>query len=352
MRIARCTRRRLCGLAIAQLDLRRGSSPRARSHSQCMRPDQHALRLQPPLLVPLHDDQRIARAVLARRRTRARRHSRARRRASVPSADRACRRAARGAVRGTCRRESRSARASPADTAPRNSANGRSPMKQMPVLSGLACTGRPARRASSRTCSLCQSPSGKQHASELCARARRAGSRSGPCLIVGLKQRRTVGERRAHARSVRSRSARPPSRCAYRRHSAELDLAVAQHVRIGRAAGAILLQEQTEHALAVLGGEIHPVQHDAQLGGDRARILIVLRGRAVHVVLVPVAHEQALHVAAGVAEQQRRDGGVDAAGQAHDDPLCIAWGAIVSARAARFAWSASESQRQPLRRRR
>ncbi len=36
----------------------------------------------------------------------------------------------------------------------RNSRNGRSPMKQMPVLSGLSNTGRPAQRARSRTCAL------------------------------------------------------------------------------------------------------------------------------------------------------------------------------------------------------
>ena len=62
--------------------------------------------------------------------------------------------------------------------------------------------------------------------------------------------------------------------------------------------------------------------------GDTARVLVVLGGGAVAVVLVPVAHEQALHVVAGIAQQQRRDGGVDAAGQADDDALAGARWAV------------------------
>ena len=73
--------------------------------------------------------------------------------------------------------------------------------------------------------------------------------------------------------------------------------------------------------VAVLIGKVHAMQDDAELGGDRARILVVLRRGAVAVVLFPVAHEQALHVVAGIAQQQRRDRGIDAAGQADDDAL-------------------------------
>ena len=46
---------------------------------------------------------------------------------------------------------------------------------------------------------------------------------------------------------------------------AELDLAVAGHVGVRRAARALLGEEGREHALAVLGGEAHAVQRDAQL---------------------------------------------------------------------------------------
>ena len=81
---------------------------------------------------------------------------------------------------------------------------------------------------------------------------------------------------------------------------AELDLAVAQHVGVGSAAGAMLAQKMTEYPLAVLGREAHAVQRDAETLGHQARVLKVLRGRApdVVVVLFPVAHEQAVHVPA------------------------------------------------------
>ena len=103
---------------------------------------------------------------------------------------------------------------------------------------------------------------------------------------------------------------------------AELDLAIAQHVGIRRAAGAMLAQELAEHLLAVLPGEARAVQSNAELGRDRARVLIVLRGGAVAVVvLLPVAHEEALHVVARILQEQRRDCGVDAPGQPDDDAL-------------------------------
>src|SRR5438477_651329 len=58
------------------------------------------------------------------------------------------------------------------------------------------------------------------------------------------------------------------------------------------------------------------------LGRDRARVLIVLGGGAVAVVvLLPVAHEEALHVVARILQEQRRDRGVDAPGQPDDDTI-------------------------------
>ena len=47
----------------------------------------------------------------------------------------------------------------------------------------------------------------------------------------------------------------------------ELDLGVAEHVGVGRAAGAVLGEEAREHALAVFGGEVDRLDLDA----DRAR---------------------------------------------------------------------------------
>src|SRR5690606_29373886 len=100
----------------------------------------------------------------------------------------------------------------------------------------------------------------------------------------------------------------------------KLDLAIAQHVRIGRAAMAILVEEITEDALAILAGETHLVQRNAELLANVARVLIVLGSGAVAVlVLVPVAHEQALHVVTLLLQQVSGDGRVDAAGHADDD---------------------------------
>jgi hypothetical protein len=101
----------------------------------------------------------------------------------------------------------------------------------------------------------------------------------------------------------------------------ELDLAVAQHVRVRRAAGAIFGEEVFEHARAVGLREAYAVQRHAELGGGGARILEVLRRRAVVVVFLPVAHVEPVDVEAGALQQQRRDGGVHAAGHADDDPL-------------------------------
>ena len=62
---------------------------------------------------------------------------------------------------------------------------------------------------------------------------------------------------------------------------AELDLAIAQHVGVRRAAGPILGEEMREHTLAILGGEADIVQRDAELGADCAGVLEVRGGGAV-----------------------------------------------------------------------
>ena len=95
-------------------------------------------------------------------------------------------------------------------------------------------------------------------------------------------------------------------------HHAELDLPVAEHVGIRGAAGAVLGEEVGEHLLAVLAREIDAMQRQAELEADAARILELACVVAVAVVL-PVAHVQALHGMTRVAQQQRDDGGIDAA---------------------------------------
>ena len=80
----------------------------------------------------------------------------------------------------------------------------------------------------------------------------------------------------------------------------ELDLGVAQHVGVGRAARAVLGEEAREDALAVLGGEVDRLDLDADLLRDRDGVDQVLARRAVLVVVVvlPVLHEEADHVVA------------------------------------------------------
>ncbi len=75
----------------------------------------------------------------------------------------------------------------------------------------------------------------------------------------------------------------------------ELDLAVAQHVGIRRAPGAIFGEEVFEDAIPVLAGEVARVERDAELAADAHRIGAVAVGLAFAeaVVLLPVLHEQA-----------------------------------------------------------
>jgi hypothetical protein len=74
----------------------------------------------------------------------------------------------------------------------------------------------------------------------------------------------------------------------------ELDFAVAQHVRVRRAAGGVFGQEMLEHAVPVFAGEIAEVERDAQPAADRDRIAAVVLGTAIAGAVVgPVLHEQA-----------------------------------------------------------
>src|SRR6185312_4289601 len=101
---------------------------------------------------------------------------------------------------------------------------------------------------------------------------------------------------------------------------AEFDFAIAQHVGIRGAPGLVLAQEVFEHPRAILCGEADTVQRYAELSGDRAGVLEILSRRAVAiVVLVPVAHEEPLHIPALFLQEQGGDGGIDPAGEANDD---------------------------------
>ena len=195
-------------------------------------------------------------------------------------------------------------------------------MKQMPVESRFACVGRPASRAIARTSRLTRSPSGNSDRGQLFLRQ--------PVQEVALVLRRVRRLEQPHAVRVRARARvvarRDPVGAERERvveERAELDLAVAQHVRVRRAAGGVLAQEVREHALAVLGGEVHGGELDAEDVGDRRGVDEVLARRAVEigVVVLPVLHEHADDLVPRALEEQRGDRRIDAAGQADDDAM-------------------------------
>jgi hypothetical protein len=99
-----------------------------------------------------------------------------------------------------------------------------------------------------------------------------------------------------------------------------LNLISALHVS-GLGVRPTLRQEGAEHALAVLGGEVHRFDLDADQLGHRHRVDQVLARGAVlvGVVVLPVLHEQAEHLEALFLEQPGRDRGVDPARHADDD---------------------------------
>ena len=98
----------------------------------------------------------------------------------------------------------------------------------------------------------------------------------------------------------------------------ELDLGIAQHIRVGRAPGGVLPKKVCKDAVLVLGREIHRLQLDADHVGGRGGVDQVLPRRAVLVVIVvfPVLHEKADHVVALALKQQRRNRGIDPPGHA------------------------------------
>src|SRR6266508_143005 len=103
----------------------------------------------------------------------------------------------------------------------------------------------------------------------------------------------------------------------------ELDLAVAQDIRVRCAAGLIVVQEIGKHALAVFAGEVHRLDLDTDHVGDRGGVDQVLPRRAVlvGVVVLPVLHEDADDLVTLALEEPRRNRRVHAAGQADDDTL-------------------------------
>ena len=103
----------------------------------------------------------------------------------------------------------------------------------------------------------------------------------------------------------------------------ELDLPIACDVGIGGATRGQFVEKMPEHALAVLGGEVHVFDLDTDDVGHRGRVDKIDVAGAVFVVVVtfPVLHEDADDIEALLLEQPRAHRGIDPAAQAHDHAL-------------------------------
>ena len=99
--------------------------------------------------------------------------------------------------------------------------------------------------------------------------------------------------------------------------SLELDLGIAQNVRVGRAPGAVLAQKFGKHPVLVFGGKIDVFDLDADhvghgggihkidIGGTKLRVIVIL----------PVLHEDADDLIALLLEQPGSDRRIHAAAQ-------------------------------------
>ena len=103
----------------------------------------------------------------------------------------------------------------------------------------------------------------------------------------------------------------------------ELDLGVAQHIRVGRAPGLVLAQELGKHAVFVVRCKVHVLDLDAQHIGHAGCIQKILAaGAKLRVVIVfPVFHEDADDLMALLLEHMGGHGGIHAAGQTDDYAL-------------------------------
>ena len=105
----------------------------------------------------------------------------------------------------------------------------------------------------------------------------------------------------------------------------ELDLAVAQHVGVRRAAAPVFGEHVVHHAAAVFVAQVDEMERDVEpFGGQLGEHLVVVP-RAVAFEraggVVPVAHEQSHHVVALLLEQVSRDARIHASREAYYDPF-------------------------------
>ena len=123
---------------------------------------------------------------------------------------------------------------------------------------------------------------------------------------------------------------------------AELQVLVAHHARIRRAAGLVFVGEVLDDVLLEFRRLVNQVIRDAELVADGARVGDGLRAAAlvlgaVHAILRPELERDADDLVALLEQQRRRGGGIHSAAHAADDALTL-WrihsGTLYNARAA------------------
>ena len=164
----------------------------------------------------------------------------------------------------------------------------------------------------------------KVHRVELVARHREQEVRL-VLARIGAAPQRAIAELRV----VAGREPVGADRAGAREQRRELDVLVALHARVRRLAGQVRLDEVVDHGRAELRAQIDHVVRDAEVRAHRARVFDVARpaaaararGGASRVV---EPHRHADDALAGLDEQARGDGAVDAARQRCDDHASLA----------------------------
>ncbi len=193
-------------------------------------------------------------------------------------------------------------------------------MKQIPVESRFAAFGKPISRAISRTRVFRRSPTGKQ-----CSRELRLVQPVQEVALVLARidpaQKFVPAHRLTDPRVVSRRDVLCAELQRMVEKRLELDLGIAEHVGVRRAAGRVFAQELGEHAVLVLGREVDRLEFDADHIGRRGRVDQILARRAVLVVVIvfPVLHEESDDVVTLLLQQPGRDRGVDPARHTDDD---------------------------------
>ena len=172
-------------------------------------------------------------------------------------------------------------------------------MKQMPVESFFFALGRRISAASSRTWVFFNSPTGNSVRAQLPL----VQAVQEVALVLGAVkalEQLEVAIAFSHPGVVTGGDVFGPQPQRVIEKRLELDLGVAQHVRIRRAAGLVFAQELGEHAVFVLGGEVDVLELDADHVGHRGGVDEIDVRRAVFavVVILPVLHEDADHFVA------------------------------------------------------